>query len=1138
MQEEVGQLSSTVRTTSKQRRMTMDFSQLHTYTPPQCAPENTGYTYSLSSSYSTAALDFEKEHQIAAVYDSPRMSRRSLRLQTGGGHYGNESLADYSQNHSSSYTSTRRETRTLRSKKQQSSSSSLSLSLSQVDTPRKTLSFSAANTPINNNSNRSSVIQEANTASDASLLTSIVDQSHLRQRTITTTTTSTSVDGHWGRSSGNDHSSSSVNGDASASKSYSSLSNGYICKDCSFHSPKMDSTITRSSSSSLLLSSSSSSQAAEASSGALFSSSSSSPFTSIYSRDRSRKNKTGVLVSMSNACMRYSKRALAPVVSLVTVLFNNVLWLGSRAKSPSGKGVLGSFSDSMRQGVSSSLSQLWLLKQTTLHRMMGYRANGYEGQGDDCKGKQHSETHTVLLTQSSRPRRLAGALWSVLAYAGYIVLQPGYCVLSAGKALGSGVGTVVQRLLSLFWMLLAAPVNTGSGLLWFLATGWYQLVSLMSLVNVFFLTRCLPKLWRLLLLLLPLLLLLSINLTEWRPASPFNLLANWMPASPPVPASFPVPAPKTPVEQTPATRVSQAPPSLPPVAVSSVDLERLERIEQRLTLLWEQVQQGDQEQEQRHGEVLGLYSTLREQLHTQTDRESLGLWVSSLLEQRLGALRGELTQESAHRAQSVQKKQQQYELEKQEREKDVITSSADTVPISVGVKQEDHDALLVEVQRLEVELGKIRQDLQGVVGCKGKCEQLDTLQETISSQVSSQVRKELQALFFSNGGSGEEQGEVPESLILWLSQRYVSTPDLQASLSSLELSILKNVSLQLELNRAQTLGEVESQTKTIVQTVTGTVQHTAAAEGLTEEQVKLIIQNALRLYSQDRTGQVDYALESGGGSILSTRCSETYETKTALMSLFGLPLWYFSQSPRVVIQPDVYPGNCWAFKGSQGYLVIRLSLRILPTSFCMEHIPKALSPTGNITSAPRNFTVFEKNDRAFQIIEVRVLSNWGHPEYTCMYRFRVHGEPRPQVKATAPFACDTVQVCHSICCCQVSAVTFTELFESAGLDNTHKYEAEQPSTPSNVWTESRSVSTKRSPYSASAHSPSSQTWPSTAATISPPQLHGGPVKRFLEKRVFPVLLPGLEALLTEAQKHGCFESLSLATTPAGENRFQ
>lgn len=71
--------------------------------PPSCV--------SLSSSYSTAALEFEKEHQIAAVYESPRMSRRSLRLQTGADHYVNESMADFSQNHSSNYTSTRRETR-------------------------------------------------------------------------------------------------------------------------------------------------------------------------------------------------------------------------------------------------------------------------------------------------------------------------------------------------------------------------------------------------------------------------------------------------------------------------------------------------------------------------------------------------------------------------------------------------------------------------------------------------------------------------------------------------------------------------------------------------------------------------------------------------------------------------------------------------------------------------------------------------------------------------------------------------------------------------------------------------------------------------------------------------------------------
>ncbi|XP_005734743.1 SUN domain-containing protein 1 isoform X5 [Pundamilia nyererei] len=1042
---------------SKQRSLNMDFSQLHTYTPPQCAPENTGYTYSLSSSYSTAALEFEKEHQIAPVYESPRMSRRSLRLQTSASHYGNENLADYSQNHhsssSSSYTntSTRRETRTLRSRKQQSSSNSLSLSLSQAATPRKTLTFSAGNTPINS----SSCLQQSSTASDAAQITAIVEQPHLRQRTVTTTTTTTYVDGHWGQTPS--HSLSSVNGDASTSKSHAALSNGYICRDCSVHSQKTDSFVTQSASSLLSSSSSSSSsstfQAAEPSTDAL--SSTSSPFTSIYSRDRSRRNKTGVLASMSNTCIRYSKQALAPIVSLVTVLFNSVVWLGSRAKSQTGKA---------HSSYCGSMNVKDLVTEDASHLNL----NG--SLCDDCKGKQVSETHTVLLKQSSRSRRLAGALWSVLVYAGHCLLQPGYCVMRAGKALGSGVGTAAQRVLSLFWMLLAAPVKAGKGLLWFLATGWYQLVSLMSLLNVFFLTRCLPKLWKLLLLLLPLLLLLAlwlwgpstaalfaylpaINLTEWRPASPFTFLSNLVP----VPASVPGPAPEAPMEQTPATPVSQVSPVLPPVAVSSVDMERLERVERQLALLWERVQQGNQKQEQRHDNILGLYSTLREQLHTQTDRDSLGLWVASLLDQRIGVLRGELEQENTQRAQGaelqkqqqesqaarladlelllkalsakteeVQQKQQQYEHEKKKREKEAVTSAADTAPVSVGVKQEDHDALLTEVQRLEVELSKIRQDLQGVAGCKGRCEQLDTLQDTISAQVSSQLRKELQALFFGVGASGEEQGEVPESLIHWLSQRYVSTPDLQASLASLELSILRNISQQLEVSRTQTVVEAESRAKSIVQTVTGTVRHASAAEGLTEEQVKLIVQNALKLYSQDRTGQVDYALESGGGSILSTRCSETYETKTALMSLFGLPLWYFSQSPRVVIQPDVYPGNCWAFKGSQGYLVIRLSLRILPTSFAVEHIPKTLSPTGNITSAPRNFTVFglddeyqeegkllghytyqddgeslqifpvmEENDKTFQIIEVRVLSNWGHPEYTCLYRFRVHGEPRP-----------------------------------------------------------------------------------------------------------------------------------------------
>lgn len=193
---------------------------------------------------------------------------------------------------------------------------------------------------------------------------------------------------------------------------------------------------------------------------------------------------------------------------------------------------------------------------------------------------------------------------------------------------------------------------------------------------------------------------------------------------------------------------------------------------------------------------------------------------------------------------------------------------------------------------------------------------------------------------------------------------------------------------------------------------------------MTEEQVHLIVGQALKRYSEDRVGMVDYALESAGASVINTRCSETYEMRTALLSLFGIPLWYHSQSPRAILQPDVNPGNCWAFRGSEGFAVIRLSGIIRPTAVTMEHIPKALSPQGTIPSAPKDFAVYGlKEEReeeglllgqftynhdgdpiqtfylegdsmgTYQLVELRVLSNWGHPEYTCIYRFRVHGEP-------------------------------------------------------------------------------------------------------------------------------------------------
>lgn len=87
-------------------------------------------------------------------------------------------------------------------------------------------------------------------------------------------------------------------------------------------------------------------------------------------------------------------------------------------------------------------------------------------------------------------------------------------------------------------------------------------------------------------------------------------------------------------------------------------------------------------------------------------------------------------------------------------------------------------------------------------------------------QVSAQVRRELQALFYGDG-----EGELPESLLGWLSAQFVRSSDLQTSLVALEAGILRNISLQLE----------QSKQPPCPKAVTATVEHAAKDAGMSEE---------------------------------------------------------------------------------------------------------------------------------------------------------------------------------------------------------------------------------------------------------------------------------------------------------------
>ncbi|XP_008507012.2 SUN domain-containing protein 1 isoform X18 [Equus przewalskii] len=786
----------------------MDFSRLHMYTPPQCVPENTGYTYALSSSYSSDALDFETEHKLDPVFDSPRMSRRSLRLVTTACAT-EEGQAGDAPSCPSSAASLR--DRAARTAKQRRSASKLAFSVNHASGKAVSLAVGRRG---------SGGLQGA-----ACLQPPVLDESLIREQT--------KVDHFWGLDDDGDLKGGSEaavqgNGDLAA------RSNGFTCRDCSLLSGREDALTT------LPVAHGTSSR--------------------VYSRDRTQK-------PHSSYCGRVN----------VTELFR----------------------EDGRLGV-------------------------------------HGES-----------------LW-----------------------------------------------KAASGVLWWLGIGWYQLVTLISWLNVFLLTRCLRNICKFLILVIPLLLLLGAGLSFWGQGDfrSFLPLLNWT-------HMYGAQRPSEPRN----TLTPAAPPPARPPEAGDEAFPRLQmsEVERQMTFLSGQCHSHDQKLR----ELTVLIQELQAQVH-QMDAGSEGVLplVKRVVEQRLKEVRADAPSGSAtdymtfHQDHELRISNLEEILGRMTERSEAIQRELEQTKQRTMSGADEGRRLLSVVEHLELELGHLQAELSDWQRLKAPCESADSVHE----QVDARVRETLKLMF-----SGDEQDASLEWLLQKFSSQFVSKDDVQVLLRDLELQILKNITHHISVTKQMPTSE------TVVSAV-----NEAGISGITEAQARAIVDNALKLYSQDKTGMVDFALESGGGSILSTRCAETYETKTALLSLFGIPLWYFSQSPRVVIQPDIYPGNCWAFRGSQGYLVVRLSMQIRPTTFTLEHIPKTLSPTGNITSAPKDFAVYgleneyqeegellgrftydqdgeslqmfpvpKRPEGAFQIVELRILSNWGHPEYTCLYRFRVHGEP-------------------------------------------------------------------------------------------------------------------------------------------------
>ncbi|XP_063090057.1 SUN domain-containing protein 1 isoform X2 [Cavia porcellus] len=914
----------------------MDFSRLHTYTPPQCVPENTGYTYALSSSYSSDALDFEIEHRLDPVFDSPRMSRRSLRLVTAAYSSGDSQAMDTHSCASSTASLRDRASKTVKQRRSTSKQASFSVNH---------LSGKATSSSISQGSS-------GNLQGAVPLRPPVLDETLIREQT--------KVDHFWGLDDDGDlkgvnKAATQGNGDLAAD---TAAHNGYTCRDCSMLSERTDMLTAH-----------------PAAHG---------PASKIYSRDRNLKRGVSFYLDRTLWLARYTSSSFS---SFLVQLFQVVLMKlycesnNYKLKSYESKDCESESYKSKSRESKAHRSYCGRMTVTELPREDPDRPSVHgELLCDDCKGKKHLETHTAARWQPSKLHRVVGAMGHLCTRAGYFLMQTLGRVRAAGWLVSKTVWSVL-------WLAIVAPGKVASGVFSWLGIGWYQFVTLISWLNVFLLTRCLRNICKFLILLIPLLLLVGVGLSLWGQSDFFSFLPvlNW-------------------TDVRTVERVEDPKDTFRPGSSQLQDKEEAS--------WWLQENDGRQQvtsfsaQCHNHEEKLGELTVLLQKLQARVDqiddgREGLSLQVKDVVGQHLqemnaaGLLSTKTDIMTFHHEHEVRLSKLEDIFRKLTEKSEAIHKELEQTKLRTISGAEEQ--LLPRVERLEEELSLLRSQLSDWQQLKASCEQVD-------AQV-----KETPRLMFTE----DQQGSSLEWLIQRLSSHYVSRDDLQTLLRDLELQVLKNITHHLVVTGQKPTSE------TVVSAVSE-----AGISGITEEQARVIVNNALKLYSQDKTGMVDFALESGGGSILSTRCSETYETKTALLSLFGIPLWYFSQSPRVVIQPDIYPGNCWAFKGSQGYLVVRLSMKIHLTMFTMEHIPKTLSPMGNISSAPKDFAVYgleneyqeegqplgqftydqegeslqmfpalEIPDRAFQIVELRILSNWGHLEYTCLYRFRVHGQP-------------------------------------------------------------------------------------------------------------------------------------------------
>lgn len=167
------------------------------------------------------------------------------------------------------------------------------------------------------------------------------------------------------------------------------------------------------------------------------------------------------------------------------------------------------------------------------------------------------------------------------------------------------------------------------------------------------------------------------------------------------------------------------------------------------------------------------------------------------------------------------------------------------------------------------------------------------------------------------------------------------------------------------------------------------------------------------------SSRIDYALPMNGARVIKSLTSPTFCSAPKVLQVVGIGSC--GKDPINALISDFTLGNCWSFAGSLGQLVIQLGKKIAASSFSIEHI--APESCFSVSSAPKQVQIFSMDsisapappiflaeivfDPALgraqnfastiqpaptEFLLVKILSNHGNRDFTCLYKFGVFSE--------------------------------------------------------------------------------------------------------------------------------------------------